>query len=74
MKKTVMIRVPPGDKWASVGDPSKVLAESLTEALTWIWRTENTKEFIVNAKEGNISIDDGTEEPQEPVRFSLYDE
>ena len=74
MKKTVMVRVSPGDRWASVGDPENVLAETLTEALTWIWRTEKTKEFIINAKEGKIFIDDGLEEPKTPVRFSLYDE
>ena len=74
MLKPVMVRIPPGDRWGSVDNPESVLVENLTAALAMIARTYKVKEFIVNAKNGEILIEDGKKEPTKDYVSSLYEE
>ena len=55
MKVTYAKRVPPGDRWQVDNE----LFESLTECLNQIFLKESVTHFEVDAKIGEISIDDG---------------
>ena len=71
MKVTYAKRVPPGDRW-QVGNE---LFESLTECLNQIFLTEGVTQFDVDAKVGEIFIDDGKEVPKPPPKtWDLYGE
>ena len=72
MDKEVLVRVPPGDRWAWVGQPKKVIANNLTDALAEVARKHNVKVFTMDARSGSVTIDDGEEKPI--YEHSLYEE
>jgi hypothetical protein len=73
MLKTIGKRVPPGDRW-EVEECAEIFS-SLTEALNQIYIKYNVAEFTMNAQNGTIEIDDGTEAPPEPPKtWDLYGE
>ena len=88
MKKKVLRRFPPGDRWVEVEEPGisesefklgegkkgQVIGESLTEALNYLYQKYKVKIFEVNANDGTVSIDDGVKEPVKVKKYSLYDE
>lgn len=66
MKKKVLRRISPGDRWAEIaGDnvtetsSQKIVGETLTKALSFIYKKYDVKIFEVDAKKGIVSIDDG---------------
>ena len=71
MKVTYAKRVPPGDRW-QIGNE---LYESLTECLNQIFLKESVTHFEVDAKIGEIFIDDGKKAPKPaPKTWDLYGE
>ena len=55
-KHPILVRVPPGDNWAP--DNSELrdtpIFQSLTEALTWAFKSYKAKEFHVSAAQGKV--------------------
>jgi|TARA_B100000035_G_scaffold312717_1_gene324811 hypothetical protein len=71
MKVTYAKRLPPGDRWQIENE----IFESLTDCLNQIFLRENTTIFEVDAKAGEIHIDDGREAPKPPPKmWDLYGE
>jgi hypothetical protein len=68
MKINVAERVPPGDRW-KLGN---TVYESLTECLNQIFLDKGVAYFEVDAKNGNVIIDDGTKAA--PKTWDLYGE
>ena len=71
----IAIRVPPGDRWSPVGNPSVIL-ETLTEALEYHFQKTGQTDFFLAAREGTVSIISTQEvEIEKPVqKYSLYGE
>ena len=73
MLKIIGKRIPPGDRWEL--DGSSEIYNSLTQALNQIYKNFDAIEFIMNAQDGTIKIDDGQEAPPEPPKtWDLYGE
>ena len=71
MKVTYAKRLPPGDRWQIENE----IFESLTDCLNQIFLREKTTIFEVDAKAGEIHIDDGREAPKPPPKmWDLYGE
>jgi hypothetical protein len=75
VKQVVFKRVPPGDRWSPVGNPSVIL-ETLTEALEYHFQKTGQTDFFLAAREGTVSIISTQEvEIEKPVqKYSLYGE
>ena len=74
MKELVAQRVPPGDRWALVNDYNDVVYGTLTDCLNQIFVINKATQFFVDAKKGEVYIEDGVEKPQPIKKFSLYGE
>ena len=74
MKELVAQRVPPGDRWALIDEESDILFGSLTDCLNQIFMVRQATQFFIDAKKGDVYIEDGTEKPQPIKKFSLYGE
>lgn len=72
MKQIKANRIKPGDRWSIIDDENNIIYESLTECLNEIFIKTSSTYFEIDAKMGNIYIDDGNEKP--PVRYSMYGE
>ena len=72
MKELKAKRVPPGDRWSIVG--SEEVYSSLTELLNAIYKQTKATEFFVDAKAGEVHIEDGVEPPVEIETYSMYGE
>ena len=72
MKELKAKRVPPGDRWSIVGSEEVYL--SLTELLNAIYKQTKSTEFFVDAKRGEVHIEDGVEPPVEIETYSMYGE
>ena len=74
MKQLTANRVPPGDRWSLIGDEEgdKIIFDNLTDCLNRIFVVHNATQFFVNAKKGQIHIEDGVEEPVPIKKYSLY--
>ena len=71
MKVTYAKRIAPGDRWKIEND----IFESLTECLNEIFLSEGITYFEVDAKIGEIYIDDGQVAPKAPTKmWDLYGE
>ena len=74
MKELVAQRVPPGDRWALLEDENDVVYGSLTDCLNQIFVVYKATQFFIDAKKGEVYIEDGVEKPQPIKKFSLYGE
>lgn len=76
IKVAVAKRVPPGDRWSPLDNPSLVL-ESLTDVLEYVYQKKGNTQFFMDARKGITYIIE-TEEKELPPpvvkRYSLYDE
>ena len=72
MKELKATRVPPGDRWAIVDDDK--IYSSLTEVLNVIFMQTGISEFYMDAKKGEVHIEDGKVKPEPIKKFSLYGE
>jgi len=71
MKVTYAKRLPPGDRWQINNE----IFESLTDCLNQIFLERGITYFEVDAKSGEIHIDDGVAEPKPPPKmWDLYGE
>ena len=74
MKELVAQRVLPGDRWALLDDDNDVVYGTLTDCLNQIFVVHQATQFFVDAKKGEVYIEDGVEKPQPIKKFSLYGE
>ena len=74
MKELVASRVPPGDRWAFLEDENDILFGSLTDCLNQVFVDYKATQFFIDAKKGEVYIEDGVEKPQPIKKFSLYGE
>ena len=74
MKELKATRVPPGDRWAIVDDDKEKIYSSLTECLNAIFMQTGIGEFYMDAKAGEVHIEDGKVKPEPIKKFSLYGE
>tara|TARA_R100000995_G_scaffold15872_1_gene6247 strand:+ start:508 stop:732 length:225 start_codon:yes stop_codon:yes gene_type:complete len=72
MKELKAKRVPPGDRWSIAG--GEEVYSSLTELLNAIYKQTKSTEFFVDAKAGEVHIEDGVEPPVEIETYSMYGE
>ena len=63
MKELKATRVPPGDRWAIVDDDKEKIYSSLTEVLNAIFMQTGMGEFYLDAKAGEVHIEDGKVKP-----------
>ena len=77
MKKLILKRIPPGDRWVDIEYESETF-ESLTEGLEYAFQKSKgkIKEFHLSAFDGKVFYDLPDPEPEpEPVKkYSLYGE
>ena len=70
MKKEILKRMPPGDKWIEIignndvreRSTKLVVGDTLTKALNFVYKKYKIRIFEVDAENGIVSIDDGKEE------------
>ena len=74
MKQLVANRVPPGDKWTLIEDDSDIVYGSLTDCLNQIFMVHKATQFYIDAKKGEVYIEDCEEKPQPDKKYSLYGE
>ena len=76
IKTRIAQRVPPGDRWSPLDNPSLVL-DSLTDVLEYVYQKSGNTQFFMDALEGFVYVI-GSETIEIPVvppkRFSLYGE
>ena len=75
IKEVVLKRVPAGDRWSPVDNPSVVL-ESLTEGLEYFFQKKGQTEFFLSARTGTVEVIHEKEvEVEKPItKYSLYGE
>ena len=74
MKELVAQRVPPWDRWVLEDEESDVIYGSLTDCLNQIFMIHQATQFFIDAKKGEVYIEDGVEKPQPVKKYSLYGE
>ena len=74
MKHLIATRVPPGDRWVLDEEENDVIYGSLTDCLNQIFLVHQATQFYVDAKKGEVYIEDGVEKPQPVKKYSLYGE
>ena len=74
MKELIAQRVPPGDRWTLIDEDSDIVFGSLTDCLNQIFTVYKATQFFVDAKKGEVYIEDGVDKPQPVKKFSLYGE
>ena len=74
MKTLVGNRIPPGDRWSLIDDDSDIVYGSLTDCLNQIFMVHKATQFYIDAKKGEVYIEDGVEKPQPVKKYSLYGE
>lgn len=70
-------RIPPGDRWRLVSDLNKIIYNNIIDVLEAYYNeTKYNKKFIINAKEGTISIvkEEKIEIVPEIKKFNIYGE
>ncbi len=75
VKRAVLKRKPPGDRWESVDGKSPLL-ESLTDGLEWMYQQTGFTEYFISARRGVVEvIEEKTVEIEKPIKkYSIYDE
>ena len=63
MKELVASRIPPGDRWALIESESDIVYGSLTDCLNQIYVVHKATQFVIDAKKGEVYIEDGVEKP-----------
>jgi len=77
VKKPVLTRVPPGDRWTDDDEGTQVFP-TLTEALEHAFQITGISTFQIDAKAGVVytieSVEVNAPPPPPPKKFSLYGE
>ena len=77
MKKLILKRIPPGDRWVDIENESETF-ESLTEGLEFAFQKSKgkIKEFHLSAFDGKVFyvLPDPEPEPTPVKKYSLYGE
>ena len=72
----IATRVPPGDQWGLVGDKSKVIHKSLTDALeAWFEKNQEKAEFRLAPLDSKLYVIRSEEkeiQPEPVKRFNIY--
>ena len=76
VKEAIAKRVPPGDRWSPLDNPTLVL-ESLTDVLEYIYQKRGVTQFYMDARDGYTYIvkpEEKVIEPEPTKPWSLYGE
>jgi hypothetical protein len=77
VKKEVLVRVPPGDRWTDEEEGTRVFP-SLTDGLEYAFQTTGITTFQIDASKGVVysveSVEVKAPPPPPPKKFSLYGE
>ena len=77
VKKEVLVRVPPGDRWTDEEEGTRVFP-SLTDGLEYAFQNTGTTIFQIDASKGVVysveSVEVKAPPPPPPKKFSLYGE
>ena len=57
-----------------MGGDSDIVYGSLTDCLNQVFVIHNATQFFINAKKGEVYIEDGVDKPQPVKKYSLYGE
>ena len=72
----IATRVPPGDQWVLVGDKTKVIHKSLTDALeAWFEKNQEKAEFRLAPLDSKLYVIRSEEkeiQPEPVKRFNIY--
>jgi hypothetical protein len=72
----IATRQAPGDRWLLVGDKSKVIHKSLTDALeAWFEKNQEKAEFRLAPLDSKLYVIRNQEkeiQPEPPKRFNIY--
>ena len=63
-----------GDRWVIDEEENYVIYGSLTDCLNQVFLVHQATQFFVDAKKGEVYIEDGVEKPQPVKKYSLYGE
>ena len=74
MKELKATRVIPGDRWQILDDPDNRIYTSLTECLNAIFQQTGMAQFYMDAKAGEVHVEDGKAKPEPVKKYSLYGE
>ena len=74
MKELKATRQAPGDRWTLVDGNDDKIYPSLTECLNAIFMQTGIGEFYMDAKAGEVHIEDGKAKPEPVKKYSLYGE
>ena len=74
MKELKATRVTTGDRWAIIDDDEERVYGSLTELLNAIFVKTGMTQFYMDAKAGEVHIEDGVPKKEPIKKFSLYGE
>ena len=74
VKKPIMKRVPPGDRWTLIDGDGREIHSSLTLAIEAIFKLSGQKKFFVDAGEGLIYIIMDEPDPEPHTKFNIYGE
>lgn len=74
VKKPIMKRVPPGDRWTLIDGDGREIHSSLTLAIEAIFRLQGYKKFFVDAGEGMIYIVVDVPDEERHMKFNIYGE
>jgi len=72
-KELVARREPPGDNWSLINE-NDIIYGSLTDCLNQVYLVHEITKFFIDAKKGEIYIEDGVEKPQPIKKYTLYGE
>jgi hypothetical protein len=78
-KKPILKRYPPGDRWIPMEEKETnplVVFDNLTDGLEWVYKTYDTKKFVVDAEDQVVYIIENEEKVKLPTenRYSIYGE
>jgi hypothetical protein len=74
VKKPMMKRVPPGDRWTLIEGDGREVYSSITLAIEAIFRLNGQKKFFIDAGEGLIYIVVDEPDSEHQVKFNIYGE
>ena len=76
VKEAIAKRVPPGDRWSPLDNPTLVL-ESLTDVLEYIYQKRGVTQFYMDARDGYtyiVKTEEKVIEPEPTKTWALYGE
>ena len=74
MKTLIGKRQPPGDRWILLDEDNDIIFSNLTDCLNQVFNIHKATQFFIDAKKGEVYIEDGIEKQAPIKKYSLYGE